>query len=69
MEKGEIFPFPTVFSKLTDSNFSVAQMVQFFFGRVEKIAGKGENADYHTFYVRQERKQTFRILEKLIPSA
>ena len=27
-----------------EDNFSVAQMVQFFFDRVENIVGKGENA-------------------------
>ena len=31
------------------SNFSVAQMVQFSFERVENIVGKGENAGYQHF--------------------
>ena len=32
-----------------DDNFSVAQMMQYFFDRVENIVGKGENAGYQHF--------------------
>ena len=32
-----------------DDNFNVIQMVRFFFGRVENILGKGENAGYQHF--------------------
>ena len=40
------------FTKLeafADDNFSVAQMVKFFFARRENIVRKGENAGYHHF--------------------
>ena len=32
-----------------DDNFNAIQMVRFFFGRVENILGKGENAGYQHF--------------------
>ena len=32
-----------------DDSFSVAQMLEFTFGRVENIVGKGENAGYQHF--------------------
>ena len=32
-----------------DDSFSVAQILEFTFGRVENIVGKGENAGYQHF--------------------
>ena len=34
-----------------DINFTMAQMVQSFFDRVENIVGKGENAGYQHFLI------------------
>ena len=37
------------FKAFVEDNFSVIQMVQYFYDRVENIVGKGENAGYQHF--------------------
>ena len=49
-------PFPDItvlalskFKAFVDNNFNVAQIMHFFFDRLENTVGKGENAGYQHF--------------------
>ena len=50
LPNGKLLDQP-ILKAFADDNFKVAQMVQFFFDRVENIVGKGENAGYHQFFL------------------